>query len=344
MNAESNSTLRRSSSRAAALMLCSLSGCGIGEFFGIFASTGKRPAQGSQGAPELGAQDRYIKMTGRNKEPAGGRIGFLQVPRELWAPFRHETSVGFYDNEHVADRGIICTELGRTGSPPSRFFGRCAQILPGGLNVYAYAHTSGSPIGTRMFAGATEVDFAIEADTSTLTFLARESGEPAWLQIATHPFSGQVLPLFPSIGVSGIGKQQVVGFDNYRLVANSPPRAPQTLEQDLAGAIWLAVDRLIEASHGLDGGAPDFAAAAVDLDAAETHLIAAKTLAAGIAKRSLRSKIKGWIRRARAELDHASSLVGRQKKAGAAIGDLKVSMKFGLKAIFKLTPLPDPDP
>lgn len=330
---------------AAGVLLLGLEACSTGDFDGV------RPSQGARHASRSGAReaessdkDRYFKLEGKKHEPAGGRVGFIQMPRELWAPFRFETSGGLYDLNHPATQGRFCTEIGRTGSPPSQYYGMCANILPGGLQVYAYAHTSGSALGSVVFAGATEVDFAIETSGSGMTFYSRPTGNPVWVEIATHPFSGQTVPLFPAVGAVGIGKKEVVGFDNFRLVSNSPSPDAQSSEQIVATALWSAADGMLESMHGLDGTAPDYDAAATDLAQSQSDLAAAKSLVASVTDSRLRSKVKTLIRKAQRKLADATSQVGKRKKAGRAIDHLRSSMKSLLKAVFKLTPPPPPDP
>lgn len=327
-------------------LLSTLGGCGIGEFFGITVKSSRRASTDAKSRSSAGLpkDDHFIQFKGKNREPKNGRLGFIQMPRELWQPFCWQTSAGLYDPNHPATRGIFCTEVGRTGSPPSQYFGMCAQVLGGGLNVYAYAHTSGSALGSMLFAGATEVDFKIEATVNTIIFSARPTGDVSWNQIATHAFSGQAQALFPSIGVSGIGKKQVVGFDNYRVVSNTIPLDPSGTELSVANILWAAADLMIESLHDLDGNNPDYATAATDLAAARAQLNSALTSSAAITNGKLRRKTIDRIKKARRRLADAALLVGRNKRARDAIGDLTSSLKQVLKAIFKLTPLPPPDP
>ena len=144
---------------AAALLI---SGCGsvhddFADARGFEGSQAVGVAAARPGVTAAG-KNRYLAFQASRRATNG--FGFYRLSHDLWAPFRVEASGGLFDARRAAaaDQAIVCVELDARATNPLQFYGICAQSTNGGLNAYAYAHTSASALGSQFYTNATQVD------------------------------------------------------------------------------------------------------------------------------------------------------------------------------------------
>lgn len=226
-----------------------------------------------------------IKASGR---AAGNAFGFLQAPRELWAPFRWEVTAGRLDPDGISvGPGFFCTELDGKDTDPLEYYGICAQPIGGGLNVFVIRRGNGN-VGQLFLPGADAVEFAVEADGESMVFQARIPGGGPWSTVASIAFSDPGFGLLPSVGASQMPADGQADFDFFRVVSNGSK--PGATGEELAGeAAWKVVDALLEAGYALDDGADDIGGADAAYAGAEDAVAAALALAGGIGDGKARS-------------------------------------------------------
>ncbi len=334
-----------------ALLTVSLTGCAAVEEDGdgrTYAAVRSRASVGVAAARARRTRvpkDQYLAIL--TKRRAENSFQFGRLSCDLWAPFRCETSGGLYDPRKAAatDGAIFCLELDGRATNPLQFYGICSQVINGGLNVYAYSHTSGSPLGSQFFAGATEVDLAIEADGANLRFLARPTGITNWTSLAQFPFAKQTIPLLPALGVSRMNEGALVGFDNAQITSNGTAPALLRPEQVLSRDIWEAVHPQVRALHLLDGAGPDFPAATAQLTQAqvllETAIATAESTDLGDPK--LDKRVRQGLSRGRTSLNVAVRLAGKGKGAPSIVNRLKQGLLQQINAAGLAYP-PDANP
>lgn len=132
------------------LLTLSLTGCVAVEEDGDGGTYAAVRSRSTSGVAAAGARrawapkDQYLAFL--TKRRASNSFQFGRLSCDLWAPFRCETSAGLYDARKAAatDGAIFCMELDGRATDPLQFYGICAQVINGGLNVYAYVHTNES--------------------------------------------------------------------------------------------------------------------------------------------------------------------------------------------------------
>lgn len=239
------------------------------------------------------AHDYYLALQSK-KKAAGSAFGFVQVALDLWGPFRWEVSAGLRDPDKTAGlaNGFFCTELDVRGSDPLEFYALCARPISGGLQVFASTHQGNQ--GSTFFAGATEVDLAVEHTGTGLRFEARPSGGGAYTTVAVVAMGAQTASLLPSIGVSGVAHPAEVAFDHFALPTNGAPPGGLTTKDEAENAAWSALLATFAAEKSLEDG--DAASAGTQLGQArasiEAGLVAAKQLG-GKTKKKTVARLKG---------------------------------------------------
>ncbi len=316
-------------------------GCAVeGETVAVGVSQGSRDAFAAASIAAKVPQDRYLRIIGTKKSKTGQAA--IVAPIDLWGPFRCEVKGGLFDVDHTtqANGAIFGMEIdGRGPFPPTEFYGVSSQITGGGLNVYAYTHNSTSSIGSHFFAGATEIELAIDYDGSTFTFLAREPGDLAYQTIATFGLMNQMTPLNPAIGCFNLAKNGVIGFDDFRIVSNGSAPMALAPNVDAARLIGEATTGAVEAMHRLDGADPDYAGASTDLADAQSKLATALAAVLALPASKPRKKAKNDLNDAAERLEAAISLVSAEKKAGKAISHLKVAVDLEFSASMRIYPI-----
>jgi len=296
-------------------------------------------AGGGGGGPE----NRFLRVQSKKKTKPGQMA--MRVPCDMWGPFRWEVSGGLYDPNKAAaaDQAIFGTELdGRGPFPPTEFYGISSQVTNGGMNVFAFTHNSPTAIGSNFFAGATEIDFAIEATPTQLVFEARPTGGGGFTQIATFPFTNQATPLLPSIGAFNLSGKGVIGFDDWRLVSNGTEPGTPPAGHVAAREIWDVACAISDAGHAVDGIA-DFGAAATQLATAKTLLDQARATADALPTNKNVKKARKDLKTANKKLDSAITWVDQQKKVGKTIDALQAAAAKLSKAsdrVYEVVALP----
>jgi hypothetical protein len=233
---------------------------------GLRGSSSSLVARGSLAAK--GPLDRYVAMAGAKKPPAVG-LAFVQTTPDTWGPFDVSLRTGFFDPEQMQNPlGVrVCLEVDSVGF--SVFYDVCGLFGPTGWNVSAF--TNLGLLTGNVLIDADEIELRVEQTGMTVNFYAREAGAPVWSAVANTAFPTQTLPLKAAFGVTGLSKGTEVGFDDLEYASSAPPMAP-------TGAVAVAADvnaALLAgyaAFRALDGGAPDFGAAAASLDDADAAL------------------------------------------------------------------------
>ena len=203
---------------------------------------------------------------------AATALRFDRVPVDLWPPFTWEVTAGLLhpDRRDTIGQGLFGTELDAEGTEPLEFYGLFAQFLNGGMNAFVSTHDGNQ--GQQFFPGVTALDLRVTADAMDMHFFVRPRGQGAYQQIATVPYTAPTTALQPAVGMFNVGGGTEVGFDNERLVLNSPPpTAPSALEAAQA-RVFDAWSEQLAASQVLDGATPDLAAGVAAVDRAVTAL------------------------------------------------------------------------
>lgn len=270
---------------AAVLIVAPLSGCSLLDCDYADASFGTAsrtetafaaPGAASRKPRARKIRNEYLEVRA-SKQADGNGFAFCRMDDvSLWAPFTIETSGGLYSSKGAeqADGAQFCLELDGHMTNPLQYYGMCAQVIQGGLNIYAYNSIVGGSIGSQFFAGATEADIRIQTSGGTMSFLARPSTSSSWTNIATMPFSGQTIALNPAIGASRLNKGARLGFDNTQVLANSePPAAPPPTPQEIyVSQLQDALFAFVRAGHNIGSADADFDTVIAELDEAQESL------------------------------------------------------------------------
>lgn len=262
-------------------------------------------------------KDRYLLLKPKkNSKPGKETVAFAVVPFHLWSPFRIEVAAGVFDGK-LGKLGIgqACLELDERDSAPLVFYNICLRDNGvGGLNVFSF----NAGAGQANFA-TSELELAFEADGDDLLFEVRPRGSgAAWTQIHSVPFTGQTVPLVPSVGSFRTDKGAKVGFDEVRILANGD--APEALspEREVVETLWDAVIAFLDATYRIDDFSADFVNSAADVAAGRadiaTAIAATKLLSDGKPKNKALKKLKVARKRA--------------KKAAGSIEDEKAGKSY----------------
>jgi hypothetical protein len=265
--------------------------------------------------------DHFLGVTSK----LDGAYGYLLVKRDLHPPFRWETTVAPRDGAGVGDVDWIATELDAFGSTPLQFWLMGAEPVAGGTNVFAACHLNTSRQGQELFAGATSVDLAIEHDGTDVIFFARKTGGVSWTEIWRRDATGQQFPVQPAVGVVGLGRKKTVGFDDFRVVASSPPQGPITPAYQVILHAYDAVDDLVLAMHDSDGANPDPAGALLHVNDALLHLDDAIAGAGALTATKVKTGPSAALK-----------LLGKARKTAASVVKKLERGKAGKSAIKKL--------
>jgi hypothetical protein len=280
-------------------------------------------------------KDRFLGI--HALRTANNGLGFVRLSWDLWSPLHYRGRVGLYDSKWADEANLsrMFLELDGRATDPLEFYGIGSQVIKGGLNIYAYAHTSGTPLGSNFFPGITEAEVEIETDADTMYFRARPLTSKSWTQLATHPFAAQDVPLLPSLGASNLSNGARVGFDWFNVLANGPAATEQTPAQILARQIWDAVKPQVDAYHDVDGAAPNYAAAQTDLAAAagllDTASATAQATDLGSIPKNL--EVSAHLTQARAYVGQARSLANRSRQAPKILDALELAIENQARAV-----------
>ena len=264
-----------------------------------------------------------IKASGK---ATGNAYGFIQAPRELWAPFRWEVTAGRLDPDGISvGPGFYCTELDGKDTDPLEYYGICAQPVEGGLNVFVIRRGN-SNVGQLYIPGANIVEFAVEADGESMIFQARIPGGGPWATVADIAFSDPGFGLLPSVGVSQMPADSQADFDFFRVVSNGTK--PGATGEELAGeAAWKVVDALLEAGYALDDGADDIGGADAAYADAEDAVAAALALSGGIADEKARKGFTSKLGKVSKGLAKVRAKIAGETTAKTALKPVKGLVK-----------------
>lgn len=273
-------------------------------FFGIFEGHFEKSAKAPQGG-------HYLAIKAK-RDGAGATV---RPNRELWKPFRLETTLGLFDDAHSdlgADGsfGVSVIQFGGIGS----FY--LLDVKRSGDGIVLSAGTGGAPLGTLTIPDAKAADVVIESVGGLVVFSGRKMGDAAYTPIASAA-AGSAGPYQASLDVGGVPKGTIVGYARARLTANGAPPSP-TAAQTTRETMWTAIDALTEAMYAIDEATPDRTRAGDRIELAVTRLDAA--LAAdlsgfpGAAKKlkSARKKAAALVSGVRGTKSVTSALKGLQ--------------------------------
>jgi hypothetical protein len=266
--------------------------------------------------------DHYLSA--RVKKGAGAN-GFVLLYRDLWPPFRWETTL-MLPGTDTPSGGSFGTELDAKDSNPLQFYGISVQPTAGGLYAFAASHQSSPGThGEKFYSGARKVDVAIEHDGTNLRFYSRAHGSTKYDLLAEINASTGSLPLQPAVGLFGMLKGDEVGFDEFRVVSNGTPPGELTEAQLAIGDLMDAVDAQVEAMHAMDGDDPDGATAKTELAASLVSLDGAIATVDGIPDAT--KKAKKNLKKARKKLLSAQKKLDKGKSGKAIIKGLEKVIK-----------------
>lgn len=296
-----------------ALVLVVASGCHSCSFLdpigAIFAGHFKRSAKAPEGGHYLGLKAK--------KSGAGATV---RPNRELWKPFRLETTLGLFDDDHAdlgADGsfGVSVLQSGGIGA----FY--IVQVKRSGAGIVIETGTGGAPLGTLTIPDSTSADVVIESVGGLVVFSGRRRGDANYTPIASA-VAASAGPYQASLDVGGIPKGTIVGYARARLTANGARPSP-TATQSTRETIWTAIDALMESMYAIDEAVPDRTSAGDQIDLAVARLDAA--LAMDL------SELPGAAKKLKSTRKKAAALVAGTRGTKSVNSVLK-----GLQAVVKL--------
>lgn len=286
-------------------------------------------------------KDQYLAVQAKKK--ASTAFAFLQAPRDVWGPFRVETTVGLFDAKRRMQpgRGFMGIELDddQSAAPSLRFYGLFVQVSLDGLQAFGATHEGN--LGNVNFPGASALDLAIETDDDEKIFLARVAGSGGEYTEVDRIEFVQTHRLIPGLGVFGFAEGEQVGFDNFRVASDSPPPGPLNAVQTAVRAIWLALDPQIQAGYELDGAAPDPTSAATHITNSlplVDQAIEAVRNVAETAKKTPAEKALSAVEKWRKKLNGVLKKLEKGKKPASVRKSLEKALKPALSAILALAP------
>lgn len=346
---------------AAVLIVAPLSGCSLLDCDYADASFGTAsrtetafaaPGAASRKPRARKIRNEYLEVRA-SKQADGNGFAFCRMDDvSLWAPFTIETSGGLYSSKGAeqADGAQFCLELDGHMTNPLQYYGMCAQVIQGGLNIYAYNSIVGGSIGSQFFAGATEADIRIQTSGGTMSFLARPSTSSSWTNIATMPFAGQTVALNPAIGASRLKSGARLGFDNTQVLANSDPPAepPPTPQETYVNGLQDVLFPMVRASHNLGSADVDLDAARAELEAADAALQGALNELIGVGlefgTEAEQAAIEEELTKALVELRRAREALGERPNTKKALKKLKKAVEAVIRAIEQVRATEAPAP
>jgi hypothetical protein len=269
-----------------------------------------------------GAQGSHYLAIRATKDDAGVTV---RPTRELWKPFRLETTLGLLDplNANLGEGTFGISVLQQSGI--GAFYILDVRRAIEGIQVEA--GTGGTPLGGLAIPEALIADVAIASNGGFIELSARKHGDSQWNVLASAP-AAEAGPYQASLDIGGLPKGTVVGFALARLTANGAPASP-TPEQTARETIWTAIDAVAEAIYAIDAAAPDRTRAGGQLDLAVARLDAvletSVVLLPGNAEKKLKSARKkanalaGQARGKKSAASVVKSAVAILKLAGAAV-------------------------
>jgi hypothetical protein len=317
----------------AALLLLAVATAGCADAAG--AGAGKMVSELGFAKLDKATGTEYLGIRAKKKVESAYLV--INVPRDLWPPFRYEVTAGLFDPSRAwTGGGFFCTEVSRIDSNPLDFYDICGQPVASGINVFT-ADMNGSR-KTRLFTGATRVDLAVEHDGTDLVLYARATGEPDWIEIDRFNRPAGPDPYLGGIGAAQIAFGQEAGFDEFRVVENGSPPSTPSAPDGARESVFQALDPLVEALHALNDTAPDSVQASMDLERAESALADARTdvdalLVLGKKKLKNPSKTASKkLAKAGKSLAAAAKKLEANKKARGIVKVLKKAAKAELQA------------
>jgi hypothetical protein len=281
------------------------------------------PSSASVSVQAQAPRDNYLGIRG-NRGVTNG-FGFACVPWDVWAPFRYEGRVGVFDQTRYAASNLarVAIELDGRATNPLQFYGINSEVINNGLNVFAYSHTSPTAHGSHFFAGAREVEVAIEVIGDTMFFNANvPKGKK--IELASIPFTNQTVPLLPCLGASNLAANGEAAFDFCQITQNGDSPFKLEEKQVLSKQIWEGLAPTLSAGYKLDGETPDFSEAGADLAEAaplmETAVATAQTFEFGSTKlnKKNRKALEGALKNVRDAIRRVNQQ--NRKKALTEIG------------------------
>jgi hypothetical protein len=272
-----------------------------------------------------------------DETPAGSQ--YAMVPLDMWMPCRWEATFGVFDQERAQglDSAYFGTSLDTRGGPDHLYHGIYAYVQPGGISVSTETNDTMTGdvafLGGAFFAGATRVDAAIELDGTDMLFFARDSAAGgAWTAVGSMPFGSQPYALNPGIEVGGFTGRAEIGFDDLRVVANTPDPSPLAPAHAAIDAILGILADLAEARFTLTEDPAQTAAAGARLGAALARFSDAEAAIQAVpgysARRSPARRALAKVRAVERKTGKAESRLDRKGQTAAA----RVNRSVGLRA------------
>jgi hypothetical protein len=218
-------------------------------------------------ADRRGPRDYFFRLRGQREGGTTIAIApFFVYP----GSFSFEGVGGISDPGLLAQSSdsIACFELFEDG-----FFGDLAHTVDfcGRYTAGGYQAFNSENQDQRFYPSVYQLEFRVEYDDATaqISYLVRPVGAPTWDLVTTAPFD-YTTRLIPSMGAVGLHKGGI--YDLEELSWTTTPPAAWTAETGFGWHVQEAYRFDLGALEKLEGAAPDFPGASIDLGQARSHL------------------------------------------------------------------------
>lgn len=326
MNGVTNRGLPARRTLALLLVACALAGSGCFTLLRDLQGTRLRLARLT--SPPPGTPDTYLEFKGTGRiDP---RFGFVRLGYQVRQPFDMSVAVGVFDPSQLADADgqRACMEIDEPPSTAALVFAViCADYFAslGGFDVSFFHNLDGPTVsGPTVFVPGSWADLRIAGDGAALTFSTRGTGQTAWTDVGSTPYTRNP-GVLPSVGVNFLSPGGVMNFTNPFL--SNAPSSPASPEEFVYEELMYAEEALFFACLAIELGDPfgalaELAGAAAHLSAASAE-INSQLLARGVGPVDPKELTKaaknvgkalGKAEKAQAQLD-----AGKLKPAGKQI-------------------------